>query len=130
MTGITAVAEGVHEASGVAQSAWLLLALPLLGAVVLLVGGRKTDKWGHLIGWYQHKPSAATAAKKAFLMNRVGDVGLAVAIFLLFANLGTTQYTEVFAKIGTLPTGTVLAISLLLLLGACGKSGQFPLQAW
>nr|WP_249228339.1 NADH-quinone oxidoreductase subunit L [Kutzneria sp. CA-103260] len=83
-----------------------------------------------LIGWYQNRPSAATAAKKAFLMNRVGDVGLAVAIFLMFANLGTTQYTEVFAKIGTLPPGTVLAISLLLLLGACGKSGQFPLQAW
>jgi NADH-quinone oxidoreductase subunit L len=83
-----------------------------------------------LIGWYQNRPSAATAAKKAFLMNRVGDVGLAVAIFLMFANLGTTQYTEVFARIGTLPTGTVLAISLLLLLGACGKSGQFPLQAW
>ncbi|MFC0439444.1 NADH-quinone oxidoreductase subunit L [Kutzneria buriramensis] len=83
-----------------------------------------------LIGWYQNRPSAATAAKKAFLMNRVGDVGLAVAIFLMFANLGTTQYTDVFAKINTLPTGTVLAISLLLLLGACGKSGQFPLQAW
>jgi NADH-quinone oxidoreductase subunit L len=83
-----------------------------------------------LIGWYQYRPSAATAAKKAFLMNRVGDVGLAIAIFLLWTNLGTTQYTEVFAKIGTLPPGTVLAISLLLLLGACGKSGQFPLQAW
>ncbi|MFC0544629.1 NADH-quinone oxidoreductase subunit L [Kutzneria chonburiensis] len=83
-----------------------------------------------LIGWYQNRPSAATAAKKAFLMNRVGDVGLAIAIFLLWANLGTTQYTEVFAKIGTLSPGTILAISLLLLLGACGKSGQFPLQAW
>ena len=83
-----------------------------------------------LIGWYQGRPAAATAAKKAFLMNRVGDVGLAIAIFLMFTNLGTTQYTEVFAKIGTLPSGTILAITLLLLLGACGKSGQFPLQAW
>ena len=46
-----------------------------------------------LIGWYQDRPSAATAAKKAFLMNRVGDVGLAIAIFLIFANLGTLQYT-------------------------------------
>ncbi|MGH3950178.1 MAG: proton-conducting transporter membrane subunit, partial [Pseudonocardiaceae bacterium] len=53
-----------------------------------------------LIGWYQHKPSAATAAKKAFLMNRVGDVGLALAIFLLWTNLGTVQYSEVFASIG------------------------------
>ncbi|GAB3911066.1 NADH-quinone oxidoreductase subunit L [Kibdelosporangium lantanae] len=83
-----------------------------------------------LIGWYQDRPSAATAAKKAFLMNRVGDVGLAVAIFLLFKNLGTTQYTEVFARIGELSPGTITAIAILLLLGACGKSGQFPLQAW
>jgi NADH-quinone oxidoreductase subunit L len=83
-----------------------------------------------LIGWYQDRPSAATAAKKAFLMNRVGDVGLAVAIFLLFKNLGTTQYTEVFARVGELSPGTITAITILLLLGACGKSGQFPLQAW
>ncbi|RSM75396.1 NADH-quinone oxidoreductase subunit L [Kibdelosporangium aridum] len=83
-----------------------------------------------LIGWYQNRPSAATAAKKAFLMNRVGDVGLAIAIFLLFKNLGTTQYTEVFARIGELSPATVTAITILLLLGACGKSGQFPLQAW
>jgi NADH-quinone oxidoreductase subunit L len=83
-----------------------------------------------LIGFYQDRPSAATAAKKAFLMNRVGDVGLAIAIFLLWLELGTLQYTEVFARIGELGGGTILAITLLLLLGACGKSGQFPLQAW
>jgi NADH-quinone oxidoreductase subunit L len=83
-----------------------------------------------LIGFYQDRPSAATAAKKAFLMNRVGDVGLALAIFLLWTNLGTVGYTEVFERIGELSPGTVLAITLLLLLGACGKSGQFPLQAW
>ena len=83
-----------------------------------------------LIGFFQDRPSAATAAKKAFLMNRVGDVGLAIAIFLLWLELGTLQYTEVFARIGEVPGGTVLAITLLLLLGACGKSGQFPLQSW
>ncbi|MEJ8280637.1 NADH-quinone oxidoreductase subunit L [Pseudonocardia spirodelae] len=83
-----------------------------------------------LIGFYQDRPAAATAAKKAFLMNRVGDVGLAIAIFLLWLELGTLQYTEVFARIGEVGGGTVLAITLLLLLGACGKSGQFPLQAW
>jgi NADH-quinone oxidoreductase subunit L len=83
-----------------------------------------------LIGFYQDRPSAATAAKKAFLMNRVGDVGLAIAIFLIWLELGTVGYTEVFARIGEVPSGTVLAITLLLLLGACGKSGQFPLQAW
>jgi NADH-quinone oxidoreductase subunit L len=83
-----------------------------------------------LIGFYQSRPSAATAAKKAFLMNRVGDVGLAIAIFLLWTELGTLQYTDVFARIGEVSGGTVLAITVLLLLGACGKSGQFPLQAW
>jgi NADH-quinone oxidoreductase subunit L len=83
-----------------------------------------------LIGFYQDRPSAATAAKKAFLMNRVGDVGLAIAIFLLWTNLGTLQYTEVFERIGELDAGTIVAITVLLLLGACGKSGQFPLQAW
>jgi NADH-quinone oxidoreductase subunit L len=83
-----------------------------------------------LIGWYTNRPSAATAAKKAFLMNRVGDVGLAIAIFIMFAELGTTQYTEVFAGLDQLSPATITALTLLLLLGACGKSGQFPLQAW
>jgi NADH-quinone oxidoreductase subunit L len=83
-----------------------------------------------LIGFYQDRPSAATAAKKAFLMNRVGDVGLAIAIFILWTNLGTLQYTQVFERIGELNAGTIVAITVLLLLGACGKSGQFPLQAW
>ncbi|MGI8813916.1 MAG: NADH-quinone oxidoreductase subunit L [Pseudonocardia sp.] len=83
-----------------------------------------------LIGFYQDRPSAATAAKKAFLMNRVGDVGLALAIFLLWTNLGTVQYSEVFARVGQLSHGELLAICVLLLLGASGKSGQFPLQAW
>ncbi|MGQ0839211.1 NADH-quinone oxidoreductase subunit L [Actinokineospora sp.] len=247
------LAAEVQQASGAASSAWLLLVLPAIGAVVLLVGGRRTDKIGHLlgsgtviaafgygvilflgstslpagerlqnlhvfdwisvtalqidfglridplsltfvllitgvgalihiysigymaddrdrrrffaylnlfisamlllvlgngfvtlyfgwegvglasyllIGWYQGKGFAATAAKKAFLMNRVGDVGLALAIFLMFKTMGTTQYTEVFDRIGEQSTTTVVAIGLLLLLGACGKSGQFPLQAW
>ncbi|WP_127784934.1 NADH-quinone oxidoreductase subunit L [Rhodococcus sp. X156] len=89
-----------------------------------------------LIGYYQDRPSAATAAKKAFLMNRVGDVGLALAIFLLWTNLGTVSYAGIFAETGGIADlaarspGTVVAICLLLLLGACGKSGQFPLQSW
>ncbi|MGH8965777.1 MAG: NADH-quinone oxidoreductase subunit L, partial [Actinomycetes bacterium] len=83
-----------------------------------------------LIGWYQNRPSAATAAKKAFLMNRVGDVGLALAIFLIWRSLGTVQFSEVFARAGEISGPTLLAITLLLLLGACGKSGQFPLQDW
>ena len=238
-------------ATGLIAASWLLIALPLLGAAVLLLGGRRTDRWGHLLGtatvatafvlgllcafqlagqqqksvgvelftfistgeldvragllfdplsaafvllitgvgslihvysigymahdpgrrrffaylnlfvaamlllvlgdsfvalyvgwegvglasylliafWYT-RPAAATAAKKAFIMNRVGDVGLALAIFLMFAQLGTTSYEGVFGSVGAVAGGTLTGIGLLLLLGACGKSGQFPLQAW
>jgi NADH-quinone oxidoreductase subunit L len=83
-----------------------------------------------LIAFWYTRPGAATAAKKAFIMNRVGDVGLALAIFVMFAQLGTTSYAGVFGSVATLAGGTITAIGLLLLLGACGKSGQFPLQAW
>jgi len=83
-----------------------------------------------LISFWYTRPSAATAGKKAFLMNRVGDAGLAIGIFLLFATLGTTQYNEVFNGVGSLSAGTILILGILLLLGAAGKSGQFPLQAW
>jgi len=241
----------VLPAEGLLAASWLLIALPLAGAAVLLLGGRRTDRWGHLLGtatvvaafllallctfqlagldersvdvdlftfistgeldvragllydplsavfvllitgvgslihiysigymahdparrrffaylnlfvaamlllvlgnsfvalyvgwegvglasylliafWYT-RPAAATAAKKAFIMNRVGDVGLALAIFLMFAQLGTTSFEGVFGTVGTLAGGTITALGLLLLLGACGKSGQFPLQAW
>ncbi|MFI0791653.1 NADH-quinone oxidoreductase subunit L [Micromonospora rubida] len=83
-----------------------------------------------LISFWYGRPSAATAGKKAFLMNRVGDAGLAIGIFIMFATLGTTQYDEVFTGAGSLSATTVLVLGLLLLLGAAGKSGQFPLQAW
>ena len=83
-----------------------------------------------LISFWYGRPSAATAGKKAFLMNRVGDAGLAIGIFIMFAMLGTTQYDEVFNGVGSMTSTTVLVLGLLLLLGAAGKSGQFPLQAW
>ncbi|MGY1749172.1 NADH-quinone oxidoreductase subunit L [Modestobacter sp. SYSU DS0511] len=83
-----------------------------------------------LIAFWYTRPAAATAAKKAFVMNRVGDVGLALAVFLMFAQLGTTSYAGVLGSVGALAGGVVTAMGLLLLLGACGKSGQFPLQAW
>ncbi|SDX53674.1 NADH dehydrogenase subunit L [Modestobacter sp. DSM 44400] len=83
-----------------------------------------------LIAFWYTRPAAATAAKKAFVMNRVGDVGLALAVFVMFAQLGTTSYAGVLGNVGLLAGGTVTALGLLLLLGACGKSGQFPLQAW
>jgi NADH-quinone oxidoreductase subunit L len=238
-------------ATGLLSASWLLIALPLVGAAVLLLGGRRTDRWGHLLGtatvvvaflialvsvfqladvdgrtvgmdlftfisagtldiklgllidplsmafvllitgvgalihiysigymahdpgrrrffaylnlfvaamlllvlgnsylalyvgwegvglasylliafWYT-RPAAATAAKKAFIMNRVGDVGLALAIFLMFTQLGTTSFAGVLGSAGQLSNGIATALGLLLLLGACGKSGQFPLHAW
>jgi NADH-quinone oxidoreductase subunit L len=83
-----------------------------------------------LIAWYSDRPAAATAAKKAFIMNRVGDAGLVVAIFLMFKTFGTVSFAGVFGSIGNASIGVATAMALLLLLGACGKSGQVPLQAW
>jgi len=238
-------------ATGVLRAPWLLLAFPIFGAVVLLVGGRRTDKWGHLlgvampvasfvyaviaffallgdrdrsqdlhlfsyipvggfqvsagilldplsasfmllitgvgsliiiysvgymahdsdrrrffgymnlfiaamlllvladnylvlyvgwegvgvasyllIGFWQFKNSAAVAAKKAFVVNRVGDAGLTLAIFLMFAEFGTVSFTGVFGSVRSGGSGVATALGLLLLLGACGKSAQVPLQSW
>src|SRR5580693_1869750 len=83
-----------------------------------------------LIGFWQYKPTAATAAKKAFIANRVGDVGLSVAIMLMFQQFGTVTFTGVFGAVGSANHGVVTALGLLLLLGACGKSAQLPLQSW
>ncbi|WP_404957581.1 NADH-quinone oxidoreductase subunit L [Streptomyces sp. 147326] len=83
-----------------------------------------------LIGFWQHKPSAATAAKKAFLVNRVGDMGLSIAIMLMFTTFGTFAFAPVFGAVGETSEGTLTAIGLMLLLAACGKSAQVPLQSW
>jgi len=83
-----------------------------------------------LIGFWQYKPAAATAAKKAFVANRVGDVGLSLGIMLMFAQFGNVTFTGVFGAVHSASHGVVLAIGLLLLLGACGKSAQVPLQSW
>ncbi|MDF0370688.1 MULTISPECIES: NADH-quinone oxidoreductase subunit L [Streptomyces] len=83
-----------------------------------------------LIGFWQHKPSAATAAKKAFLVNRVGDIGLSIAIMLMFTTFGTFAFGPVFEATGDTSEGKLTAIGLMLLLAACGKSAQVPLQSW
>jgi NADH-quinone oxidoreductase subunit L len=83
-----------------------------------------------LIGFWQYKPAAATAAKKAFIANRVGDAGLSLAIMLMFATFGTVSFTGVLHAAGTASQPTLTALGLLLLLGACGKSAQLPLQSW
>jgi NADH-quinone oxidoreductase subunit L len=86
-----------------------------------------------LIGFWFRKPSAAAAAKKAFVVNRVGDFGFVLGIFLIWMNFGTLNFTDVLtdsAKLAALPTATVTTICLLLFLGAMGKSAQFPLMVW
>jgi NADH-quinone oxidoreductase subunit L len=83
-----------------------------------------------LIGFWYYKPTAATAAKKAFVMNRVGDAGLALAIFVIFANFGTLSYSGVFGQAAGASHAALTWIGLLLLAGACAKSAQVPLQAW
>jgi NADH-quinone oxidoreductase subunit L len=83
-----------------------------------------------LISFWFSRPAAATSGKKAFLMNRVGDAGFIIAIFLMFATFGTVNFDGVFGAVGDASSATLLVLGLLLLLGAAGKSGQFPLQAW
>ncbi|MFF9771820.1 NADH-quinone oxidoreductase subunit L [Streptomyces sp. NPDC014636] len=83
-----------------------------------------------LIGFWQHKPSAATAAKKAFLVNRVGDMGLSIAIMLMFTTFGSFAFGPVLSHTGDASEGKLTAIGLMLLLAACGKSAQVPLQSW
>ena len=260
MTGSLAVAqsaaahaEATLPAVGAQRAAWLLLVFPLIGAVVLLLGGRRTDRWGHLlgvamplaafvyaviafaqmlgypgdqrsrdvqiyqwiavgsfkvnvglqldqlsicfvllitgvgslihifsvgymahdegrrrffgymnlflaamlllvladnylllyagwegvglasyllIGFWQFKPAAAVAAKKAFIANRVGDAGLSLGIMLMFSTFGTVTFAGVFSHAHQAGPGVLTALGLLLLLGACGKSAQLPLQSW
>ncbi|MET8074828.1 NADH-quinone oxidoreductase subunit L [Streptomyces sp. NPDC005303] len=89
-----------------------------------------------LIGFWQHKPSAATAAKKAFLVNRVGDMGLSIAIMLMFTTFGTFAFGPVLGShekpglVEGASGATLTGIALMLLLAACGKSAQVPLQSW
>ncbi len=86
-----------------------------------------------LIGFYFGKDSAADAGKKAFIVNRIGDFGFLLAIFLLLAHFGSLSFTTVFAAIAAHPAmqgGALTAIALLLVLGATGKSAQIPLYIW
>lgn len=86
----------------------------------------------YLIGFYYHKPSAAAAGKKAFLTNRVGDFGFGLGVMLIWLTIGQLNYGDVFAAVeaGGVGKGTLVAISLLLFMGAMGKSAQFPLHVW
>ena len=99
--------------------------------LVLFVGWEGVGLASYLlIGFWQHKPSAAAAAKKAFVMNRVGDLGMVLAISAMLAQFGSSAFVDVNHGAANLTGPWATAIGLLLLLGACGKSAQVPLQAW
>ena len=83
-----------------------------------------------LIAFWYPKKSASNAGTKAFLVNRVGDFGFGLGVILIFVTLGTLNYSGVFSAAGTLGSGTLTAICLLLFVGAVGKSAQFPLHVW
>src|ERR1022692_668742 len=88
-----------------------------------------------LIGFWFTKDSAAAAGKKAFIVNRIGDFGFLIALFLMIKHLGSLDFTRVFTAVQTLPTetagtGLLTAIGLLLMVGAAGKSAQIPLYVW
>ncbi|MCI7551612.1 MAG: NADH-quinone oxidoreductase subunit L [Actinomycetaceae bacterium] len=83
-----------------------------------------------LISFWNYNPDYAAAGKKAFVMNRIGDLGMLIAMMAMVANFGSVKFTEVFAQVPGASTGVATFIGLFLLLAACGKSAQFPLQAW
>ncbi|MDV7135201.1 NADH-quinone oxidoreductase subunit L [Williamsia muralis] len=83
-----------------------------------------------LIGFWHQRPSAAAAAKKAFVVNRVGDMGLAIGMMIMFATFGSVGFAEVFAGADEAGETVLTFLGLMLLLAACGKSAQVPLQSW
>jgi NADH-quinone oxidoreductase subunit L len=103
-------------------------------ALVMFVGWEGVGLASYLlIGFWFTKPSAAAAGKKAFVVNRIGDVGFLIAMFLLLANFGTLTFSQIAARLTENPAwmgGVLTATALCLLLGATGKSAQLPLYIW
>lgn len=85
-----------------------------------------------LIGFYFYKEEAKAAAKKAFIMTRIGDIGLFIGMLLLFWEVGSFDYDVIFQAVDeqTIPTSMIMLTSILIFIGAMGKSGQFPLHTW
>ena len=83
-----------------------------------------------LIGFWNHVPANAVAAKKAFIMNRVGDMGMLIAMMAMVASFHSVTFADVSSKVASVPTASATVIGFFLLVAACGKSAQFPLQAW
>ncbi len=99
--------------------------------LVLFVGWELVGLCSYLlIGFWFTERANATAAKKAFIVNRVGDVGFMIAMFITFGAIGSLSFPEVLPQAGTIAAGTAVAIGLLLLVAATGKSAQIPLFVW
>jgi NADH-quinone oxidoreductase subunit L len=99
--------------------------------LVLFVGWEGVGLASYLlIGFWQYKPVAATAAKKAFVVNRVGDMGMSIAVMVMLATFGSSAFVDVNEGMPNVGATTALILGLLLLLAACGKSAQVPLQSW
>ncbi len=107
--------------------------LLVLGAnfVIMFIGWEGVGLCSYLlIGYWFKKVDYTKAAKKAFVMNRIGDLGFLLAVFWIIAKLGTVNYTDVFANVEKLSATDITGITLLLFLGATGKSAQIPLYTW
>lgn len=99
--------------------------------LVLFVGWEGVGLASYLlISFWQERPTAAAAGKKAFVMNRVGDLGMTFAVFSMLAMFGSSKFTDVNAGVAGLEPMWATLIGVFLLVGACGKSAQVPLQAW
>lgn len=99
--------------------------------LVLFVGWEGVGLASYLlISFWQHRPAAAAAGRKAFVVNRVGDLGMAMAIFTMLAMFGSSSFADVNAGAEALTPFWATMLGCLLLLGACGKSAQVPLQSW
>ena len=109
--------------------------LLVMGAnyVIMFIGWEGVGLCSYLlIGFWFTNPSYADAAKKAFVMNRIGDLGFLIGVFIIIKTFGSVTYAEVFAKAAGMHTGdtTLMLITLLLFIGATGKSAQIPLFTW
>jgi NADH-quinone oxidoreductase subunit L len=116
---------------------FMLILVLAANYVLLFVGWEGVGLASYLlIGFYFLKKSAADAGKKAFIVNRIGDFGFMLGMFLLFRTFGTLDFVQLFAKAGPWPAdamgqfGTFTIACLLLFMGACGKSAQLPLYVW
>ncbi|PZP43934.1 MAG: NADH-quinone oxidoreductase subunit L [Pseudopedobacter saltans] len=107
--------------------------LLVMGAnyVVMFIGWEGVGLCSYLlIGFWYKNNQYNYAARKAFVMNRIGDLGFLLAVFWLVSKLGTVNYNEVFLAVNKLSTSDITIITMLLFVGACGKSAQIPLYTW